>query len=225
MPRRNLEININQNEEPKIEFINDKIKVIGYQTFEIDKYNVYNPKRKLKTKCSNVIKILTENKNKCKSLIDYGCSQGYYSFYSYFKGYKVYLIDHDKEYIEQLNTIKNKLELDVSILNNKFSDNLDISADIVLFLGLIHWVYNCTDNFNSITNIINKLYTNVNKILIIEWIENNDNAIQTYNHISKSKSIKEAYNIENFLKAISIFHKIDVLPSNNITRKLYICYK
>ena len=168
--------------------------------------------------------IIDKNKKNCKSIKDYGCSQGYYSFYSYFSGYEVTMIEHDNEYVEQLKKIKNHLNLKVDIIHGKFSNENIKKSDITLFLPLIHWVYNCTDNFKSFNPIIDKLYKETNKILIIEWIDYSDNAIQSYHKNYIDKTI-DKYNLEEFEKSLKIFSKTDILDSNNKTRKLYICYK
>ena len=164
--RQKLTDNLSQNEYPNLKIFTNYIQVSGYQSFDINSENVYNPKRKLKKK-SKLITEFIDNNQKLNSMIDIGCSQGYYSFYSYFKNMKVNLIEHDPEYVKQLTFIKTHLNLDINILNNKFSENTNLKADIVLFLALIHWVYNSTDSFKNLKDIINKLYI---KYEIFRWL-------------------------------------------------------
>ena len=85
-----LENNFSQTEESSIIIEKDVIHVKGYQNFTISNNELINPTRKLDgVKAKLVIRIIEEHKKNCKSLIDFGCSQGYYSFLSYFNGYKV----------------------------------------------------------------------------------------------------------------------------------------
>ena len=137
---------------------------------------------------------------------------------------KVNLIEHDPEYVKQLTFIKTHLNLDINILNNKFSENTNLKADIVLFLALIHWVYNSTDSFKNLKDIINKLYTMTNKVLIIEWIDLSDQAITSTDRIIQSEKNTDKYNKKNFISALQIFTKIEKKESDNKTRELYFCY-
>ena len=199
--RQKLTDNLSQNEYPNLKIFTNYIQVSGYQSFDINSENVYNPKRKLKKK-SKLITEFIDNNQKLNSMIDIGCSQGYYSFYSYFKNMKVNLIEHDPEYVKQLTFIKTHLNLDINILNNKFSENTNLKADIVLFLALIHWVYNSTDSFKNLKDIINKLYTMTNKVLIIEWIDLSDQAITSTDRIIQSEKDTDKYNKKNFISAL-----------------------
>ena len=221
--RQKLTDNLSQNEYPNLKIFTNYIQVSGYQSFDINSENVYNPKRKLKKK-SKLITEFIDNNQKLNSMIDIGCSQGYYSFYSYFKNMKVNLIEHDPEYVKQLTFIKTHLNLDINILNNKFSENTNLKADIVLFLALIHWVYNSTDSFKNLKDIINKLYTMTNKVLIIEWIDLSDQAITSTDRIIQSEKDTDKYNKKNFISALQIFTKIEKKESDNKTRELYFCY-
>ena len=48
--RQKLTDNLSQNEYPNLKIFTNYIQVSGYQSFDINSENVYNPKRKLKKK-------------------------------------------------------------------------------------------------------------------------------------------------------------------------------
>ena len=200
----------------------------GYQKFKIYKNNIYFDLNNLgtigKEKAKNVLKIINKNSNNCNSLIDFGCAQGFFSFYAYFNNYKdVYMVEHDKEYMNNIKYIKNKLNLNINAFNKKFQE-IDQKADIVLFLALIHWVFGRTETYNNFEDIIDKLYNITNKILVIEWIDNKDKTFYMPENPSSSP-VPRNYNLENFKKSLKKFKKIEILNSKNVNRKLYVCYK
>lgn len=222
MSRYNLDKNMNQRESPKLILRKRRFLVKGYQTFEIDSQNIYNPQRKLLKKSKIIRKIIRKYQRKCQTLLDIGCSQGYYSYYAYFKKYQVTSIEHDPMYVKQLDTINRSFNLNINVKRKKFSMIKDSKYDIVLFLALIHWVYNSTDNFNSFKKILKKLYQLTGRILIIEWITEKDSAIT-----STDKVKYKDYNTTNFISELHKlnFEKIIKKKSNSDTRFLFICHK
>lgn len=224
-----LENNFSQTEESSIIIEKDVIHVKGYQNFTISNNELINPTRKLDgVKAKLVIRIIEEHKKNCKSLIDFGCSQGYYSFLSYFNGYKVIGYEHDPSYTCNLEKIKSYFNFnsDINFINKKFGESVSspVNGDIVLFLALIHHVYQGTDNSGSIFNIVKHLYNITNKILIIEWI-NKLGGHQTNNYFNCD--IKDEYSKETFEKSLELFSKIEKYPSDgpNGERTIYVCFK
>lgn len=221
MGRVDLDNNVNQSEYPKLTYKNGTYYVQGYQSFEIDKKKICNPRRKLLKKCFVVKSVIDNNQKNCKTLLDIGCSQGYYSYYANFKNYLVTSIEHDPNYVNQMKTINKKLDFNIDIQNKKFSQIEESKYDIVLFLAIIHWVYNSTEKYNSFHKILDKLLKITNKILIIEWISEKDDAI-----ISTDKSKNVDYKTDRFISELKKkFKKIETKESNNKTRTLFICYK
>ena len=133
------------------------------------------------------------------------------------------MVEHDKEYMNNIKYIKNKLNLNINAFNKKFQE-IDQKADIVLFLALIHWVFGRTETYNNFEDIIDKLYNITNKILVIEWIDNKDKTFYMPENPSSSP-VPRNYNLENFKKSLKKFKKIEILNSKNVNRKLYVCYK
>lgn len=216
MSRVNLEKNKSQRQECSLILKKNILEINGYQKFKMTNkeiiYDINNCGLIGKERTKHILNIIDKNQSNCKSLLDLGCAQGFFSLYSYFKNYEVFMVDHDNEYINQLNKIKKILDLNINLYQKKFSE-INIKADIVLFLALLHWIFDTTDYFNSFDKIIKKLYDMSNKIVIIEWITNN----------GQVKNFKD-YNIDNFKKSLKIFSKVERKPSKK-NRELFICYK
>jgi hypothetical protein len=113
----------------------------------------------------------------------------------------------------------------------KFGDSLvNISSlpDIVTACALIHWVYSCTASFGSLSSIIEYLSQITGKVLIVEWVDPADKAIQSFHHLSFNRQVaREPYTRQNFEKALQTwftggFRKIYAV---NSTRQLYIAVK
>ena len=226
---RQLNENKSQTEISNIVINDDHIEVTGYQSFKISKNKIYDENRKLNdNKKKTITQIITDNKDNCSTIFDFGCSQGFYSFFAYFQNYSVKAFDHDPTYVNNLQVIKSHFNFDnFEIIKKKFSDvNNDQNADICLFLALIHWVYKCTDNMGSLKKIINKLFDMTNKILIIEWIDPQIlNQMETYGQYFEYVDIQNDYNLENFENCLKKFKKYEIYDSSHPTRKIYVCYK
>ena len=216
--------------EKSFYFINDTI-------FEMHGYHNYKYDKKL-----NIPIIINNNKqieqlNKIKninfkaasSLLDLGCGNGVIglSMLFMYNFNKVTLLDHDKEYIQNLNKL---IEWEPKLQPNVLTINLDFGsyqepADYVLVLSLIHWLYSATSDFGCLFKLINHIKQLVKIGLIIEWIDNDDTAIKFLNHINFNSNIHiTPYNKDNFLKALNInFSKVTYLDKTTETRELYYC--
>jgi len=224
---QDIDKNKTQTEIPEINIKENFIQVSGYQCFKISKNKIFDGTRKLHgNKHKIVTKFIKQQQNNCNTLIDFGCSQGYYSYFSYFKGYNVKAFEHDPTYVQYFNKIKSHFNFDskIEIYNKKFGEvSSDLNADICLFLALIHHVYKATDSFGSIKSIVDKLYKIVNKILIIEWIDKLEGYQLSTNY--NNNIITESYTKKNLENALKIFSKIDIYDSDVKDRKIYVCYK
>lgn len=222
MVRVDLQNGVNQSENPKLSFKDGTFKVEGYQTFNINKLGLHNPKRKLLKKSTEIKKIIKKNQKNCHSLLDVGCSQGYYSFYANFKNYRVTSIEQDPFYFKQVKKINTKLGFNINFRHNNFSSLDDTQYDIVLFLAVIHWIYYSIKKYNTFHKILTKLCKITKRILIIEWVSEKDDAIQ-----STDKSKNKSYSTLNFISELKKmnFKKIIKKKSNNKHRTLFICYK
>lgn len=75
----------------------------------------------------------------------------------------------------------------INIQNMKLKDitqdQIGYSADVVMALAFIHWSYNCSEANGNLAKTIGQLALRARKILIIEWVDPMDPAIQHENHL------------------------------------------
>lgn len=202
--------------------------VDGYQHFYINKTTLIPRDNYLIIK-NNILQNLLMNFSHYENVMDIGSSNGYFTYLASSMPYKnCYAVEHDKEYVDGIKYINDKYNFDkVKVFMAKFSNITDMTADVVLFLALIHWVYSCTELYGSIEEIIKKLSAITNRVLIIEWIDINDPAITAFKHTSFNKDIiKEKYTESNFIACLDrYFNSYFVLPSTCDTRKIYVVFK
>ena len=220
-----------QSETPKINIEDDNIVVSGYQKFVINKKtkNIkYIGKKNKFTYINKLMKKLNTKYN-CKSLIDIGCNSGLTSLIALNNNFEyIVSLDHDPEYITTLRNIKNKCGItkineNIYSFGNKITENFD-----VVFCGaLIHWVFSLTSDFRNFDSIISYLISFTKKFLIIEWVDPNDSAIKSLNHIKKrGKITDEEYNTSNFEIAIKKFSTIKLKKNADCsTRTIYVLKK
>tara|TARA_B110001450_G_scaffold10809_1_gene10519 strand:- start:2934 stop:3767 length:834 start_codon:yes stop_codon:yes gene_type:complete len=163
--------------QKELPFINEElniISVIGYQKFTINKSSL---EIKSKPKFEKINKILETIKYK-RSFCDIGCSSGIVSILAHKNKFEnITAIDHDPEYTNILKIINNKLEIkNINVITDSFGNDKN-KYDVVFCGAIIHWIWSLTSNFNSFEKILNYLNNITNKILLIEWISENDNAI------------------------------------------------
>lgn len=196
-----------QSEVPSISINNDIIRVDGYQKFTFNIKNKILSFNGKKNKFEYISKLLSNLRNsyKCNSFIDLGCSAGLSSLIALNSGYDdIASFDHDPEYIELITTIKKYIDIP-EIKESVFSFGEPISRkyDVVFCGALIHWVYSLTADFRNFDDILKYLVNITDKILVIEWVDPSDIAIQSFNHINKNaNSNDEEYCTANFEKAL-----------------------
>ena len=203
--------------------------MFGYHNYRYDRSSknpiIYrNGKATNQLKLINSVEFLPDS-----TLLDIGCANGIIGLSllsKYFK--KICLVDHDKEYIANINSL---LEWDKENLNKVEALNTDFqsiktSYDYVLVLSLIHWLYSSTADYGCLYKIIEDLKKIVNKALIIEWVDNIDPVFGVLHHTNFNPQIhKTPYNKKNFLEALKLnFKNVKFLGKSTNTRELYLCY-
>tara|TARA_B100000497_G_C7546837_1_gene330705 strand:+ start:166 stop:840 length:675 start_codon:yes stop_codon:yes gene_type:complete len=209
-----------QSEIPSIKDESNLISVFGYQKFTIDKSSLII---KSKLKFEKINKILEKIKYK-KSFCDIGCSSGIVSILAYKNKFEnITAIDHDSEYTDILKIINEKLDIkNINVITDSFGNDKN-KYDVVFCGAIIHWIWSLTSNFNSFEKILNYLNNITNKILLIEWISENDDAIKSFGHITENK---ENYKTNSFEKTLIRYFKIiDKIETDNKNRILYITEK
>jgi SAM-dependent methyltransferase len=203
--------------------------MFGYHNYRYDKSSknhiIYrNGKATNQLKLINSVEFLADS-----TLLDIGCANGIIGLSLLSKDFKkICLVDHDKEYITNINFL---LEWDKENLNKVEALNTDFqslheSYDYVLVLSLIHWLYSSTADYGCLYKIIEDLKKIINKALIIEWVDNNDPVFGVLHHTNFNPQIhKTPYNKKNFLEALKLnFKNVKFLGKSTNTRELYACY-
>jgi GT2 family glycosyltransferase/glycosyltransferase involved in cell wall biosynthesis/regulator of replication initiation timing len=216
-------------EPGKIE-LGEVITFHGYQKFYLsDTFVEINPMDKgLVNKKKLTQKIFYSNWFKDKSVLDLGANSAYFCFHSLFRGASnTTAVEMDPTYIKMLHSVKDYLNIqNFEIKENNIID-INQKQDIVFAFALIHWIYSCTSDYGSISQAIKKLSDLTNEVLVIEWIDPIDEAIQFFKHTEWNKEIiTEEYTKENFEKALADnFEDFEYVGEIKETRHLYFAYK
>jgi hypothetical protein len=133
------------------------------------------------------------------SIIDLACNAGAMGFQAYFDGFrKIIFIDHDPECLQLVQAGLEHVGAAASTVQQGKAQDVTASADTLFAFAIIHWLYSCTEDFDSLEGIVNKLSTLCRKAMFIEWIDS-----QSCDHLSRNPEFhKETYNRENFIRAL-----------------------
>lgn len=210
--------------------INDKLNFFGYQVFSVDKNSieVSDKDPKLKRK-QDLVKFLFDSSwFEGKSVLDLGANSAFFCFYGLQSGAnRADAVEIDKKYVEMVNQAIKELDYNNFEIHDINVMDYTKKADVVFAFALIHWIYSCTSDYGSLTQAVSKLSELTNEILIIEWVDPEDDAIKFFNHIDFNKDIiNEPYDLEHFEKALTnSFESWELLGDVKSTRKVYACYK
>jgi serine/threonine protein kinase len=162
-----------------------------------------------------------------RTVLDIGANAGFFSYWALQKGAdQATAIDIDTDYLKAMEQVKARLGFDnLEIINANFID-WTRSADVVLALALIHWTYSCTALSGSLDKAIERLSGLTNYMLILEWIDPEDAAINFFHHLDWNRDfIQGPYNLEEFEGALSRhFATYEMIGEVSRTRKLYVAF-
>ena len=221
--------NASQYENVNLTYNGEHTIINSYQSFIINN-SLLTPLDEQLIKKTKLLRPIIEKYSIYNSILDIGSSNGFFIYLSREIYKKCYILEHDTEYVKNILEINNKYNFNnISVINKKFNDiTTYIKYDVILFLAIIHWIYSCTELNGNFDKIINKLANITNNVLIIEWIDKNDEAIKNFKHTSFNNNIiTEEYCEENFIKSIKkYFNSYYVLPNyTSNTRKIYVVFK
>jgi hypothetical protein len=236
--RKNL--NGSQSETSTFNVSNDTAIFNGYQHYKVKKIlsnmeselqnniqiEFINGKQQKQCELINTIDIKPNT-----SILDLGCSNGVIGLYTGFqkKSSKIYLHDHDKECVNNIQKLINWLnnsKIETKQYTFSTTNQTNEKYDYIITLSTLHWFYSATADFGCLFSIIQKLKEMTNIALIVEWVNPNDPAIKCLNHINMNKSIhKTDYSKDNFLKALETsFSSYKKIGDTTSHRELYIAY-
>lgn len=212
-----------------VEEYDDHIVFHGYQEYLLTKNDLHVSEFdvNLKNKQNILSPFFSQRYLAKRSVLDLGANAGFTSFWAYQKGAEsVIAIDIDETYLQMMRDAKRKFRFDNLEIENANLADWVRSADVVIALALVHWIYSCTALFCSLDAAIRKLRQLTNYMLIVEWVSKDDPAIDFFHHIdwNKDKIIQE-YNLENFEAALGqYFARYEVIGDISSTRRLYAAF-
>lgn len=207
----------------------DLVNITGYQQFQIDlKQNTLRPTGVNSQQKFNILNYFLKVNIQNASFMDIGCNNGMFVFMAYLfgasesRGY-----DIDTQYLKTAEAVKSKLDAGNVFFEERNLENIQGAFDFVLFLSMIHWVYNKTSLYGSLDAVIQHLASITNRCLIIEWVSEQDHKVQRDKHITYNKGvIKEPYDQIHFEKALNNhFTSVELLGINTPTRTVYAAWK
>ncbi len=213
-----------------VTYLQDGVKVIGYQSYEISHNQLTPISREEVTlwDTSKKFRLLNDALKQIRSLgqvntfLDIGSNLGLYVFLARLNynipsctGY-----DYNSSYIEICNSIKNHLNISGCNFNKVSFKNITENFDCVVAMAIIHHLYHRTEDYGSLDEIVKKFSQITNKYLIIEFPTENDPKAKKWTKMP-GRNINEIYSEENFLLAVkkyfSSFHIIGHMSKNRIT--------
>ena len=201
----------------------------GYQEFSLAKdwISVLPADNSLQVKYGLLLPYFQPRFLKQRTLLDLGANAAFYCFWALQqKAEKAIAVDIDEEYLKMIERAKQRLGFEnLEIFQANVVDWQE-PADVVVALALVHWIYSCSADLGSLDAVIGKLASLTKYMLIVEWIEPEDPAIQYFHHIEWNKNlIREPYTLEAFEAALARhFHKMEFIGSVSPTRKLYAAF-
>ena len=175
-----------QKEIPSISVSPNRVIVTGYQHFRFTSTGLHfhgHPKYMYLQK--HLTALTRPCVNVCRFL-DIGSNTGLVSFIAERTGFShIMALDHDAPAIDVLQKAVKAVDSKVQGRVFSFGDTLP-KADVAFCGALIHWVFCLTADFKGdFSRIVQYLATNIEHYLIIEWVNNNDPAIQSFRHIQR----------------------------------------
>lgn len=213
----------------RYEVADGSLKVFGYQQYEYD----CTKKEIIPSGQNSIIKFDILNyflkvNIKDATLLDIGSNNGLFVYLASLYGAKQATgYDIDEDYVKTSREVNKVFGYNNIKFDKKNFENIEEKFDYVIFLSMLHWVYNRTSFVGSLDKIIQKLADMTNKGLIIEWVSGDDHKIQNNKHLNHNLAVTtEAYTFENFDKALRKYFKhYELLGVNTPTRLVYVAWK
>jgi serine/threonine protein kinase len=202
----------------------------GYQEFSLDKdsLSVLDIDDNLRKKKELLDLYFTPRFLSDRTLTDFGANSGYFCFLALNNGgNRAIAIDMDEDYLRMIQRAKSKYGYNNLDIIRSNTEDWNEPSDIVLALALIHWIYSCTASFGDLNSIIEKFAKLTKYMLIIEWVEPDDPAINFFHHLNWNEKVKRGpYTLKAFEDALSNnFARYHCIGSVTPTRKIFIAYR
>jgi tRNA A-37 threonylcarbamoyl transferase component Bud32 len=163
-----------------------------------------------------------------RTVLDLGASAGFFALWALREGAKsATCVDMDPAYVEITQSLSKHFGIENLTSVHANVDAWETPADIVIALALVHWLYSCTSTFGSLDAVIGKLAALTNYMLVVEWIDPDDGAVQWFGHVRWNADLTDGrYDVERFEAALAKhFVRFTRLGPTMEHRSLYVAYK
>lgn len=217
----------------------DHFKAEGYQSYEINRSEAGDniglaatDSRLLKK--AEIVRPVLEGLPK-STLLDLGANSGFFSVAAALEGYQVTAVDMDPQSVSQLRMALLWLGGDHDIEGCATMESIEVwegrvtqgwkPHDVVLALGIIHWLYDCTQKMGSLEAIVNYLAQQVapGGTLLVEWVDYTDPVILEHKHLGESAGDWVEGNFRDLLERQ--FESYEDLGPTTLTRRIYKAVK
>ncbi|HCR86480.1 MAG TPA: hypothetical protein DIV86_07365 [Alphaproteobacteria bacterium] len=211
------------------EAFGDSVKFHGYQEYSLSKHWIQPSvtDTSLQKKYNLLYPFFKPRYIEKRTILDLGANSAFYCFWALQqKAIKATAVDIDEEYLDMVRKAKDYLDFEnLNVVNANVMD-INSPSDIVIALALVHWIYSCTALTGSLDAVVKKLANLTNYMLIVEWIEPDDAAIQFFKHINFNENIIiEPYTQEAFNSALKkYFKKVIEIGDISSSRKLFAAF-
>lgn len=215
---------------PKIELRDDSCIFHGYQEFVLrrDSIWVLTEDQTLQKKKELLSPYFTPRYLSHRTVLDLGANAGFFCFWALQTGArKVIALDMDEEYLRMIEKARDKLGFSSLELVSTNVIDCEKPTEVVFALALVHWIYSCTTVFGSLDSTLQKLAQLTEYMLIVEWVDPADPAINFFGHLNWNKDlIREAYTLEAFESGLAHhFARYQLIGNVSPTRRLYAAFR
>lgn len=213
----------------QLELYRDSVVFHGYQEFVLtkDTVRVLDEDKNLSEKQELLTPFFRPAYLTHRTVLDLGASAGFFCFWALQAGAeRAVALDMDEKYVDMVGKAREKFGFgNLAVVKGNVSE-WDEPADIVLALALVHWIYSCTALFGSLDAIMERFAQLTRYMLIVEWIDPSDPAIEFFHHVEWNKDFARGpYTLEAFESALSRhFVRWSLVGEVSPTRRLYAAF-
>lgn len=214
---------------PKLE-LGPRLRFFGYQNFILSRsvVAIAPDDRSLREKYRLVRPFFEPDWIAERTILDLGANSAFFCFKGLAHGAaQAVAVDLDPTYIGMLEQAKSHLGVEGLRIVQRNVTDVHEPADLVFAFALIHWIFSCTAGYGSLDKAIQKLSELTNEVLIVEWIEPDDQAIEFFHHLDFNQTcITAPYSREHFEQALRThFDHFTVLGKVTPTRVVYAAFR
>lgn len=211
-----------------VELLDGEAHVFGYQQYTLTTTGVVAAKQSydLDKKIHMLDTLLYRDALTGKSFLDLGAAGGFFTFHAAIMGADAIAVDIDEKHLNIIRQVAQHLHFDNVRVARKNIDEWTEPADYVNALAIIHWIYSCTSIMGSMEKMIAFLRGLTREVLIVEWIDPEDVAIQTFGHLDFNRQDSDgSYRRDHFIDALN--HQFGCVKSLGEsragTREIFLC--